>query len=174
MRKIQSLFEKQLSFVSLLCIIPLFIVGNILYCECVIHIEKVLFPDLYRQISSATASDISIKKIGVPGIVICAGIEEAIFRLFPLVIIQLLFFPLLKEKGKTILLLSSVVILSVLFGYLHGNVLNITLQGVAGLFFSVLYLKRGGYWNNDPVKGLCSSTAAHALFNIVLVYGLKT
>lgn len=62
--------------------------------------------------------------------------------------------------------LVSAILLSILFGVLHGSVANIAIQGVAGIVYSVIYLKSNprGFW-----KAIFFSTYAHIAYNSILV-----
>ncbi len=72
-----------------------------------------------------------------------AEIEEIIFRFIPYTIIQILFL-LTRKNVKPVLIICSV-IMSGIFGYVHGNYINIFVQGVPGLFLSFIFLANGGY-----------------------------
>lgn len=79
--------------------------------------------------------------------------EEFVFRLVP--------FKLLKDtqifKDKTY---YFVAISAIIFGYIHGGMKNVYIQGIAGFFFGWVYIKNGmSYW---------SSVATHFLYNFVI------
>lgn len=81
--------------------------------------------------------------------------EEALFRFAPIEIIR---------KTKKSLLFPFIIITSIVFGWLHGSVENIWMQGVFGLIASVLYIK-----NN---YSYLSSVCLHFLWNTSLFFGL--
>lgn len=91
---------------------------------------------------------------------ILAFMEEVLFR-FPLFFVALIVF---GKKWPLSVNLWSIVILSAIFGYLHGNWINIFIQGVIGVFLSFAFLK-GGALAVRPGKGLLISTTAHFLYN---------
>lgn len=86
-----------------------------------------------------------------------------------------------EEYGIIIIVLTT----SIIFGYLHGNVYNILLQGVGGLLIFIVFLRSfyGGRTTEKleesegaellMFKPLMSSTIYHTLFNVtVLVLNL--
>ncbi len=90
-----------------------------------------------------------------------AFFEELIFRL-PLAIFVRMGWSL--EKVFVV-----AVPLSVFFGFLHGGISHIFLQGVSGFIFSIVFLKCGG-WQRNYTKALLASTATHFMFNAVLIW----
>lgn len=94
-------------------------------------------------------------------ILFMAFIEEVKFRL-PLSV-----FVWLKLPTWGIMLVA--ILLSVLFGLLHGNGYNIPLQGFGGLLYSILYLKCGGM-QKKPGKAIIVTTLAHALHNTLMYF----
>ncbi len=90
-----------------------------------------------------------------------AFFEELLFRL-PLAIFVRMGWSL--EKVFVV-----AVVLSLLFGFLHGGISHIFLQGVSGFIFSVVFLKCGG-WQRNYAKALIASTVTHFMFNAVLIW----
>jgi membrane protease YdiL (CAAX protease family) len=84
-------------------------------------------------------------------------IEELIFRETPL---RRTLNTYWTEQRKVVVT-STIFALSVIFGYLHGSVLNIFLQGVGGLVLSWVYLA-----NN---RSYLSAVITHSLYNTTLV-----
>ena len=106
----------------------------------------------------------------------CAGKEEMLYRVVPLVSFQV-FLLFIKGTDRTnMIALSAVVIVSsAYFGFIHGNYINIFLQGVVGLFLSFIFLAGGGYMRKEytfskvvylSCFGVFCSTLAHGLINI--------
>jgi membrane protease YdiL (CAAX protease family) len=78
--------------------------------------------------------------------------EEGIFRWAPLTLL----------KPHPHLMWPVIVIVSALFGYLHGGFSNIIIQGVFGVVFSWVYINNGySYW---------SSVVLHSLWNITVLF----
>ena len=69
---------------------------------------------------------------------------------------------------STAKVLVFAIIFSVIFGFLHGGIPNIFIQGVGGFMYSVLFLKCGGLQGNYT-KAIATSTAVHFLFNMTLL-----
>jgi len=96
-----------------------------------------------------------------------AFLEEVVFRL------PLGFARKLKLSARNTLALA--ILLSMIFGLAHGKIINIFIQGVSGLIYSILFLKCGGY-QGKIFKPLVTATATHAMFNgtlgiIILLQG---
>ena len=117
----------------------------------------------------------------------CALIEEVLFRWLPMI----LFFVGLgifvkkskandetKDKVEKYGVAAIVIISSIIFGFIHGNVFNILIQGVSGVIFSMFYLRtlylrrEAGKKNNLHVMPLLSSTIYHTLSNIPVMWGV--
>ena len=64
-------------------------------------------------------------------------------------------------SDKQAVLTSNVFATSVIFGLLHGSVLNVFLQGVGGLALSWVYLRNG--------KSYLSAVFTHALYNATVI-----
>lgn len=130
----------------------------------------------------ASSSDLVNSFLLVP---MCALVEEGLFRWGPMV----LFFwslnclskllkmgdesrSMLEKYGIAIIVLVS----SVIFGCVHGNVFNILLQGVGGLIFFMFYLRTlykermEGKIDKYQLRPLASSTIYHTLSNSLLIF----
>ena len=84
--------------------------------------------------------------------------EESVFRYAPIRFAQ--FCDTLV--GKPWMLLPIVFMSSIIFGILHGSVINIIFQGVGGLMLCWIYLKNGNsYW---------SVVIAHAVWNFLIIF----
>jgi membrane protease YdiL (CAAX protease family) len=70
-----------------------------------------------------------------------AMFEEFLFRTLPLGVI-IICINLLKAspKAENILIVSTMTVSSIVFGYVHGNILNIFVQGVGGFMMSIIFL----------------------------------
>lgn len=129
----------------------------------------------------ASSSDFTNSLFLVP---MCALLEEIIFRWAPMV----LFFTglaILVKKGKVddekktriekYGVATLVIVTSIIFGLVHGNVFNILIQGVSGVIFSIFYLRtlyrRREAGKNDRFQmlPLASSTIYHTLSNMILI-----
>lgn len=88
-------------------------------------------------------------------IVIAPFFEELLFRA-P--------FLYLAVRYCRLFLLPTVLISSVIFGYVHGDISNIFIQGVAGILFSVTFLKCGGMAGKF-LKPTLSGMVFHAVLN---------
>jgi hypothetical protein len=87
--------------------------------------------------------------------------EEVIFRLIPLGIAIL-------YSRVSYLTLFMLAMSSMLFGFVHGSWANVFLQGVDGVCLAIVFIKCGAA-QNQLMRGLFWSTAAHLLFNGIVI-----
>lgn len=85
--------------------------------------------------------------------------EEIIFRV-PL--------GLIAPHVQLPITLTAAVTSSVLFGYLHGGISHIAIQGISGFIYSIIFLKCGGM-KGKRLKPLLASTSAHFLGNVLIM-----
>ena len=157
--------------VTLLChLVWSFVVGAILYLSGVQFSQHV-----------ASSSDFVNSFLLVP---MCALLEEILFRWGPMI----LFFGGLngfsrlfklenglQSKIEKYGIVTIVLVSSVIFGCVHGNVFNILLQGVGGLIFFMFYLRTfykeriEGKVDKYQIRPLASSTIYHTLSNTILI-----
>jgi len=64
------------------------------------------------------------------------------------------------------LIIPGILLFSGIFGWLHGDLTNLAIQGVSGVILCMMFLKFGGLQRNafKGLKGLTASTATHTLF----------
>lgn len=114
------------------------------------------------ELSLIDQGNILMSRIYSPaGVLGAAFVEEIIFRL-PLAIFVQRNWPLDK-------VLTIAILLSVIFGYLHGGIMHLFLQGMSGFMFSLVFLKCGG-WQRNYAKGVLVSTATHFMFNVAVIW----
>ncbi|NTW14672.1 MAG: CPBP family intramembrane metalloprotease [Candidatus Moranbacteria bacterium] len=112
-------------------------------------------------------SKLSMKIVGVKAlpvtymilIFILACIEEMLFRL-PLVIV-------VSPGSSPYLILALAVLLSIGFGFAHGDPNNILCQGVMGFLYCLVFLSCGGL-SQHYGTALMISTITHFLHNAVV------
>ena len=75
--------------------------------------------------------------------------EECLFRYIPLSSMN-------KIRGGDKLTVEIVLLTSIIFGWLHGSIYNIAIQGVAGLLFSYVYLYTNSYKYTVLTHMLCN------------------
>lgn len=120
-----------------------------------------VFHALKIGLPSPTAEPIQIFDPYFPVIIIIVIIaEEFLFRA-PLIC--------LVASGLSVgYIIIGALLFSAVFGWYHGGVSNIFIQGVGGFIYCLLFLKCGGlqrkFW-----KAILSSTSAHMLFDGFLV-----
>ena len=92
--------------------------------------------------------------------------EEAAFRYGPLGVARALEAAATQKTSgylpKTICLLPMIILSSVVFGLVHGTVINIMFQGVGGLLMAWVMIK-SGYW---------SAVITHSLWNFMVMFGI--
>ena len=111
-------------------------------------------------------------------------VEEVLFRWLPMIIFFGILYiikniiPSLKTLGfnyKLLPILVIVTVSSIMFGFMHGNFLNLFIHGVSGVFFFLFYLrilfdtKYFGRWQMKPLLG---SFMLHLSYNLVF-YGIQ-
>ncbi|NQU83941.1 MAG: CPBP family intramembrane metalloprotease [Parcubacteria group bacterium] len=90
-----------------------------------------------------------------------AFIEEVLFRFVPLALAVVIF-------GKSRKVIAIALMSSIIFGFLHGGLVYIFIQGVDGFLWCLLFLKCGGFqWKN--FKPLLICTTVHASLNGTIV-----
>lgn len=117
-------------------------------------------PDVLFERTSKLANP-SITDFFIVLVIIGPVMEELIFRFIPLYIILS---PRSKDFNGVIIMATAA---SVIFGYLHGGIAHIFIQGVGGFLLCLLFLKCGGY-HRRYFKGFCASFSAHALLNLTV------
>jgi membrane protease YdiL (CAAX protease family) len=107
--------------------------------------------------------------------------EEVVFRLIPLTLVAAVLRHIISNDNIPTRL-TILVIISLIFGYIHGGYDHLLVQGVSGLMFGIVYMKCGGsnYKSNIHVfRGLLCSTFVHYsvnyIFSImtVVLYGMR-
>jgi len=153
------------------------------------HLIDEVKPSGYDTMS-ANVGDIPESPIlYVPVFAIGALCEEMTFRLFPffLIIIVMTFRWGANIKMKWTLI-PVIIITSIIFGWIHGNYLNILIQGIGGLFYwafflFIFYYERGNELQYELnhfesykvdigktfIKSFMGSSALHFSYNICIV-----
>lgn len=97
-----------------------------------------------------------------------AAIEEFLFRVILLYLVMLVSRMVLGKRDFGYVLFA-IVWSSIYFGYIHGGIIHIFIQGVAGVLFCLVFLKCGGY-QGKIAKAFYCSTLCHALVNLLIAY----
>ena len=113
-------------------------------------------------------------------------LEEVVFRWIPVLLFTFILFisekvvRVLKIEAKIYFEISKkygsmmvLVFFSLLFGFIHGNIFNIFLQGYGGLCLSIIYLKVYYDQNSDEddilqLKPLYASSLYHIMWNTMV------
>lgn len=99
-------------------------------------------------------------------------IEELIFRVFPFSLLFVILVCTRAKGGKAELpcVLLTTLLNSFCFGYIHGGMGNVLIQGISGLAFSVAFLKVSSLGSSirNIVKGSWAGVVFHSAFNTVL------
>jgi len=106
-----------------------------------------------------------------------AFLEEVLFRLLPMVLFVILVdvFSFFRDKEYTVLLLIGI-LSSAFFGYLHGNWVNVFIQGVSGFVYFLFYWKLFVQINQESdsidvlfLRPLLLVVALHTTFNCICI-----
>lgn len=136
----------------------------IIITVCLISLNDYNVIDLSNVGNNTASPEELTNTLGIlifPGLFLYAFIEELMFR-----------FPLAAFNNKRNLQIIMVLIISSFFGWLHGNVYNILIQGTSGVVLSITFLKCGGSSSNSFNKvmiGLMCCTIVHALTNAIII-----
>ncbi|MFA5934219.1 MAG: CPBP family intramembrane glutamic endopeptidase [Candidatus Paceibacterota bacterium] len=95
--------------------------------------------------------------------------EEALFRYGPFALIQGF-----VKKNTRFWILPAIIATSIIFGWMHGSVINILFQGVSGMLLAWVYLKNRGPGLQKINYGYCSAVIAHFLWNVMVIFGLPS
>ena len=93
--------------------------------------------------------------------------EEALYRFVPFVGLWwgwALVFASKPPISATVLLVA---VTSAYFGYIHGGVGNIFIQGTIGVFLALTYLKMSSY-GSAPLKGIAAAVLLHGMYNFTV------
>jgi len=96
-------------------------------------------------------------------LLLIAILEELVFRIAPLGILA-------WHGAHTSTLLVTAAVSSVIFGYMHGGLANIPVQGLSGLILSLLFLKCGGITGTrrGVLIGAGACICSHFVWNIII------
>lgn len=72
-----------------------------------------------------------------------------------------------KKYGKSVKVLIVAVLLSVIFGWIHGGIIHIFIQGVNGFVWCLLFLKSGGF-QQRYIKAFATTIAVHSMYNGII------
>lgn len=152
--------------------LPIYILVGVLCCFYSSLIGIAILRLFGLQVSDANVAPMPASIAEFPIATFFLGIlgEEIIFRL-PLFLITLI--------GWRSLMLPSTLILSGVFGWIHGDWTNVPIQGVNGLILCSIFLSCGGArrkFFNGVFKGLVASYTTHILINlfITLIFLLRS
>lgn len=111
-----------------------------------------------------------------------APFEEVLFRWLPMLLLNFVMMWLYKTsridkerffKVEKYAILILTIVSSIVFGWVHGNFLNVFLQGVSGLVLMLVYLRiffirrDKGLRNRWQVVSLAEAMLLHAVTNII-------
>lgn len=116
-----------------------FLFGLLFFLEIVIltvHDSRFLFQcecgfDQYVDVALATES---VDNIPLSELIFGVTAEELLFRIAPLAVA-------LRLWGTRILTVITLLISSIIFGVIHGGVVNIFIQGIGGLIYGIFFIK---------------------------------
>lgn len=94
-------------------------------------------------------------------VVLAVVYEEIAFRRVPIGMA-------IAQRGVGKLCLFSLVLSSLIFGYLHNGFESLALQGVTGFICGITFIKCGA-GSRQYLQGLAASTAVHMIFNATLI-----
>jgi membrane protease YdiL (CAAX protease family) len=103
--------------------------------DIVISFSLGVFLLVEEGLEEVDPSAIPILSLGfIPFLLLLSFIEEMIFRILPLTFVM-------RATERQSLRLAAAVATAVAFGYYHGGLINIVLQGVGGLLYAIVFIK---------------------------------
>ncbi len=136
----------KLPVLALLLDIVLTIVTILLYLETEVDVESY---DVGLEILSLSF---------IPWLYFYAGIEEFIFRILPLTWAM-------RELSRTNIVIAALVS-AVAFGFVHGGLANIPLQGLGGFVYAIIFIKYA-HGERYMEAGFVVITI-HVMFNVLI------
>ncbi len=94
-------------------------------------------------------------------LLIAVAIEELIFRVVPLLIS-------VRFWGFGLPTFACLIGSSIVFGWMHGDIRNVFIQGAGGLFFGMFFLKLS-YGGKRPVQAAAFVIALHFAFDMFII-----
>lgn len=114
--------------------------------------------------SETGSVDFTSPLIGLIALMGVAVLEEFVFRALPLVVAV----ELVRRKKLSLDVIPFVLVVSSgLFGYLHGNFMNVLIQGVSGFLFGCFFLLLTGF-RCRYLRAYAGAILAHFFFNTLL------
>jgi membrane protease YdiL (CAAX protease family) len=115
----------------------------------------------------------SVQGIILHAVVLGPIIEEAAFRLLPLGGLTFVLWkisPRFSSQYDIYPVLLALVVTSIYFGLIHGNMGNVLIQGAVGIIFGLVFLKMS-YYGEAPFRGFVASTIIHSVLNATAFTG---
>ena len=154
-------------------IYALMLLGIMLFMSLIVHNLIVpLVPQKDKQEISKDTSDFKDMKtkptVYIWGRVFAAAtIEEFLFRFLPLTLLWVM------KVRNNLIVGTTILVSSVIFGYLHGNYLNIFLQGVGGMIYGIIFWKfmvERSQSKIAPLKAWMFVSMTHMFYNLTIHY----
>jgi hypothetical protein len=98
--------------------------------------------------------------------------EEFLFRVLPFGLVWAFFALFRKEVPPLRLAFILVVATSVVFGYVHGGVGNIFIQGLIGVVLALVLLVWGSY-GRTPLRGVLAVLLLHGAYNFYVAMWIQ-
>lgn len=158
-------WERPLAFHEIVVMCSMLIFVKLAYGIVVIHF-------LYHPMPSTGTlhRGISILSATYPiTLLLNAVAEEFLYRLLPFLLATILLCLCFKIKSQKVIncgVLTALVISSIVFGWVHGGAVNILIQGVGGIVYSLIFL-RITLPTDDPLEGMFASAGTHFSSNLI-------
>jgi hypothetical protein len=149
-------FKKRMTFTGL------FLVFSLFYAFLFTLIFPYLPDWMKEDFGKGTVSIEALLKMSFPdlilGLVFSCFAEELIFR-FPLIMISTIIRSRTGAVMFFVIMFFGSLVLSCIFGYIHGGLLNTVMQGVLGFAFSLVAIRCGLFY----------AVLCHFFYNFILV-----
>ncbi len=107
---------------------------------------------------------VAVHDIALRSFVITPLREEFLYRVVPFGLLFVGWSVFRKSAPPLWLVFAFVLVTSFVFGYVHGGIGNVFIQGLIGIVIALVFLVWGAY-GRTPLKGICAILLLHGSYN---------
>jgi len=134
-------------------------------------------PHLEHSANTANYAS-ELQSIGVQNIALRSFVstpirEEFLFRILPFGTVWALWFVWMRQSSPPLsVALGALLVSSAWFGYIHGGVGNIFIQGFIGVVYAIVFLKWSAY-GKTPLRGVLVVIVLHGTYNFAVALDVQ-
>ncbi len=141
-----------------------------------LFVLRTYLPDLVHSSTmanySAKIQSTGIESMVFQNFIITPVREEFMYRFLPFVLVWWAWRAWRKEAPPPLVAVFLVLVTSVWFGYIHGGIGNVLIQGSLGVVFALVYLYMSAY-GKKPLLGLFAAVLLHGTYNFYIALRLQ-